>query len=49
MIVLWKVKPPTEFGAKISASVVSGLSYLDRLSRDAYNEAGDLVSRWKIL
>ena len=41
-IVRGKIKATTEFGAKISASVVNGLSYLDRLSWDAYNEAGDL-------
>lgn len=32
----------TEFGAKISLSVVEGFSFVDRLSWDNYNEGGDL-------
>jgi IS5 family transposase len=35
----------TEFGAKISASLVDGYSFLDRLSWDAYNETLDLVGQ----
>jgi len=38
-----KLKAATEFGAKISISLVDGLSYLDRLSWDAYNETEDLI------
>lgn len=41
-IVRGKVKNPTEFGAKISVSVVDGYTYLDRLSWDNYNEGEDL-------
>lgn len=32
----------TEFGAKLSLSVVDGFSFVDRLSWDNYNEGGDL-------
>jgi hypothetical protein len=32
----------TEFGAKISASLVDGFASVDRISWDNYNEAGDL-------
>jgi len=35
-----KAGAATEFGAKISVSLVNGFSYLDRLSWDAYNESG---------
>lgn len=42
-IVRGKVKSPTEFGAKLSLAVVDGYAYPDRISWDAYNEAGDLV------
>ncbi len=41
-IVRGKMGKKTEFGAKISISVCDGISYLDRLSWDAYNEGGDL-------
>ena len=37
-IVRGKAKSPTEFGAKISVSVVNGYTFIDRLSFDAYNE-----------
>ena len=37
-IVRGKSKAPTEFGAKISISVVNGYTFIDRLSFDAYNE-----------
>ena len=37
-IVRGKTKAPTEFGAKISISVVNGYTFIDRLSFDAYNE-----------
>lgn len=37
-IVRGKSKAPTEFGAKISISVVSGYTFADRISFDAYNE-----------
>jgi hypothetical protein len=35
----------TEFGAKLSVSVVDGFSFVDRLSWDNYNESGDLVEQ----
>lgn len=44
-IVRGKVKNPTEFGAKISVSVVDGYTYLDRLSWDNYNEGEDLQTQ----
>jgi hypothetical protein len=41
-IVRGKVGKPTEFGAKISASLVNGFVHLDRISFDSYNESEDL-------
>ena len=41
-IVRGKAGREVEFGAKISASVVDGYAFLDRLSWDAYHEAADL-------
>ena len=35
----------TEFGAKISVSLVNGFSFVDRISWDAYNESGDLIGQ----
>jgi len=35
----------TEFGAKLSLSVVDGFSFLDRLSWDNFNEGGDLIGQ----
>ena len=37
----------TEFGAKISASLIDGVSFLDRISWDAYNESSDLKGQIK--
>lgn len=37
-IVRGKSKAPTEFGAKISISVVNGYTFVDKISFDAYNE-----------
>ena len=37
-IVRGKSKTPTEFGAKISVSVVNGYTFIDRFTFDAYNE-----------
>lgn len=37
-IVRGKSKAPTEFGVKISVSVVNGYTFIDRMSFDAYNE-----------
>ena len=35
----------TEFGAKLSLSVVDGFSFINRLSWDSYNEGSDLVGQ----
>jgi hypothetical protein len=40
-----KAGRPVEFGAKISVSVVDGVSFVDRISWDAYNESMDLVKQ----
>ena len=37
-----KAHASTEFGAKISASLVDGYCFLDRLDWNSYNESGDL-------
>lgn len=44
-IVRGKAGRPTEFGAKISVSVVDGFTFVDRMSWDPYNEAGDLIGQ----
>jgi len=44
-IVRGKAGAKVEFGAKISASVVEGDVFLDRISWDAYNESGDLLGQ----
>ena len=41
-IVRGKTKSPTEFGAKMGVSVVSGYTFIDHHSWDAYNESTDL-------
>jgi hypothetical protein len=41
-IVRGKASASTEFGAKLSASLVDGYVFMDRLSWDAYNESDDL-------
>jgi len=41
-IVRGKAGTSVEFGAKISVSVVEGVSFVDRISWDAYNESVDL-------
>ena len=49
-IVRGKSKNQTEFGAKISASLVAGYVFLDHLSWNAFNESTDLkpqVERYK--
>ena len=42
-IVRGKAKAKVEFGAKIGVSIVSGYSFIDHHSCDAYNEASDLT------
>jgi hypothetical protein len=37
-----KAGAATEFGAKISVSLIDGASFVDRISWDAYNESADL-------
>ena len=44
-IVRGKASAPTEFGAKLSASLSDGFVYLDRLDWNPYNESGDRVSQ----
>ena len=44
-IVRGKASAPVEFGAKLSASLVDGAVFLDRLDWDPYNESGDLVAQ----
>ena len=41
-IVRGKKGKPVEFGAKISAAVVSGFAFVDRISFDSFNESEDL-------
>ncbi|MFS2806382.1 transposase [Parabacteroides distasonis] len=42
-IVRGKSKSPTEFGAKMGASIVWGYTFIDHHSWDAYNESSDLT------
>ena len=42
-IVRGKAGTSVEFGAKIAVSVVEGVSFVDHISWDAYNESADLV------
>jgi transposase, IS5 family len=35
----------TEFGAKISVSLIKGYSFVDRINWDNYNESGDLIGQ----
>jgi hypothetical protein len=44
-IVRGKAGTPVEFGAKISVSLVDGVSFVDRISWEAYNESVDLVQQ----
>ncbi len=44
-IVRGKTSAPTEFGAKLSASLVDGSVFLDRLDWDPYNESGDFTAQ----
>lgn len=47
-IVRGKASAPTEFGAKLSASLVNGSMFLDRLDWNPYNESGDLIGQIEI-
>jgi len=42
-----KAGADTEFGAKISASVVDGFTFVDRISWDNFNESTDLIDQIK--
>jgi transposase, IS5 family len=44
-IVRGKSGTPVEFGAKLSASYVSGYVFLDRISWNNFNESGDLINQ----
>ena len=44
-IVRGKAGKQTEFGAKISASIVDGFATLDRISFDSYNESEDIETQ----
>ncbi len=44
-IVRGKAGQPVEFGAKISVSLVDGMSFVDRISWEAYNESVDFVQQ----
>lgn len=44
-IVRAKASAPTEFGSKLSASLVNGSVFLDRLDWEPYNESGDLIAQ----
>jgi hypothetical protein len=44
-IVRGKAGSNVEFGAKVSVSLVDGISFVDRISWDAYNESGDVVAQ----
>jgi hypothetical protein len=44
-IVRGKAGSPVEFGAKITISQNNGLSFVDRLNWEAYNESGDLIAQ----
>lgn len=44
-IVRGKAGKPTEFGAKLTASLVEGFVFLDKLSWDNFNESKDLISQ----
>ena len=47
-IVRGKAKAKVEFGAKIGASIVKGYTYVDHLSRNAYNECIDLAKQTEL-
>ncbi len=46
-IVRGKKGKPVEFGAKISAALVDGFAFVDRISFDSYNESEDLETHVK--
>lgn len=46
-IVRGKASASTEFGAKLSASLVDGFVFLDHLDWNSFNESGDLIEQVK--
>ena len=40
-----KAAADTEFGAKVSISLVNGISFVDTISWDNFNESGDLEAQ----
>lgn len=44
-IVRGKVGASTEFGAKLSASLVEGVAFIERISWDNYNESTDFIDQ----
>ncbi|MFQ5652455.1 MAG: IS5 family transposase [bacterium] len=44
-IVRGKAGAKVEFGAKVSLSLIDGISFVDRISWDAYNESSDLKTQ----
>lgn len=44
-IIRGKAGSDVEFGAKVSVSLVDGMSFVDRISWEAYNESGDFVDQ----
>jgi len=42
-----KAGAATEFGAKVSVSLIDGFSFVDRISWDAYNESTELIGQIK--
>jgi hypothetical protein len=47
-IVRGKASAQTEFGAKLSACLVDGSVFLDRLDWNPYNESGDLIEQVEV-
>ena len=47
-IIRGKAGSNVEFGAKISASVVEGFTFVDRISWDNFNESTDLIDQIKV-
>ncbi len=41
----WKAEAATEFGAKVSISLVDGIGFVDKISWDNFNEGIDLISQ----
>lgn len=44
-IIRGKAGKEVEFGAKVSVSLVNGMSFVDRINWETYNESGDLLAQ----